>query len=351
MDDSLPAAFFSYQEAIVAFKKGKKQDQIEKYQKKYDDLKKKQIVKIVTSSIPEEITKTIKQDIIESMKRNEEIYKEGARHLSQEAPDEIYEYLAHSQDVIPCISELRKSIEKQSEGFIADKIFPHVHLDSKGNISKHSVTNEEKEQESLLRNYGINIKFKNRQLIYWILRYGILCGKVNVKTLIEYLRRYKLFQKLIVTINGQDIPYNWFSHIIPPIDSCLTQLALDFKFPGYPIDFIMPLDSLILKFEGMLRDVHSRNGSSTSKIKTDAAGRMVSQEKDINFLLSENGMKKLFNEDDFYLLQYILTAEYGWNLRNKVAHCLIFPQEYFNNQINYFCLLFVAILRIGKYYK
>lgn len=55
----------------------------------------------------------------------------------------------------------------------------------------------------------------------------------------------------------------------------------------------------------------------------DQQGRSIVRERDINWLLRAEPIKKLFNEDDLLFFKYVLVEKAGLNLRYKVAHCLI----------------------------
>lgn len=57
-------------------------------------------------------------------------------------------------------------------------------------------------------------------------------------------------------------------------------------------------------------------------------------------------IKKLFDEDDLLFFRFLLVEKAGYNLRHKVAHSLMFFQEY---DVDSMHLLILALLRLGKY--
>jgi hypothetical protein len=63
-------------------------------------------------------------------------------------------------------------------------------------------------------------------------------------------------------------------------------------------------------------------------------------------LLTEPELIKLIGEDDIFYLRYIFTEKGGLNFRNKVAHSLLTYEQY---SIGYLMLIFVAILRLGRF--
>ena len=62
--------------------------------------------------------------------------------------------------------------------------------------------------------------------------------------------------------------------------------------------------------------------------------------------LYEEGVKKLFDEDDLLFLRYLLIEKAGLNLRNKVAHSLMAIHDYNAGSMH---LVMLALLRLAKY--
>ena len=69
-------------------------------------------------------------------------------------------------------------------------------------------------------------------------------------------------------------------------------------------------------------------------------------EKDINMFLHEEKIYDFFTKDEVLFFKFLFTEQLGFNLRNKVAHSLMYEQEYGFDLMN---LLIMALLRIGKY--
>ena len=69
-------------------------------------------------------------------------------------------------------------------------------------------------------------------------------------------------------------------------------------------------------------------------------------EKDIHGLLNEESLSNLFDEDDILFFKFLLVEKAGYNLRHKIAHSLLPYKEY---SIEYLHLLFMSILKLGKY--
>lgn len=102
-------------------------------------------------------------------------------------------------------------------------------------------------------------------------------------------------------------------------------------------NFILTIDSLILKIEGMLKLVYS-----IDNVIKEPTGDGATQDKSLNKLL-EYGTFDLISEDDLFFLKYLLIDKSGLNLRNKVAHSLMKKGDYYWGNAN---LLILALLKI-----
>ena len=147
-------------------------------------------------------------------------------------------------------------------------------------------------------------------------------------------------------LNDKIIEYNWMNLIAPSLHEYFLQMHYYFENPFNLPNFVLSIDSLILKIEGLLRDICHFSFISTFYMSQDSKGRDVVREKDIHALLYEEAIKNLFDEDDLLLFRYVLVEKAGYNLRHKIAHSLMLFQEY---NINYIHLLIIILLRLGKY--
>jgi hypothetical protein len=146
--------------------------------------------------------------------------------------------------------------------------------------------------------------------------------------------------------SNQTITYNWLNLIAPSINEYFIQMQVHFSQPEYPPDFVLAMDSLTLKIEGLVRDICIFSGVTTFYQTNDKQGRNIVKEKDINWLLREEPIKTLFDEDDLLFFKYVLIEKAGINLRHKIAHCLMSYSEY--NILNMH-LLILVLFKIGRY--
>jgi hypothetical protein len=169
--------------------------------------------------------------------------------------------------------------------------------------------------------------------------------KIAFAELIEFLRKHTWFGKTVVKkIQNQEIAFNWLSLLAPSLLEYFEQINR-FLAVGR-CNLILCIDSLILKIEGLLRDLCNYSGITTFFQTEDKQGRTIYQEKDLNRLLHEEKMKELLDEDDLFLFRFVLVEKVGYNLRHKIAHSLIFYGEY---NINYMHLLLLLLLKLGKF--
>jgi hypothetical protein len=105
-------------------------------------------------------------------------------------------------------------------------------------------------------------------------------------------------------------------------------------------NFILCIDSLALKFEGLLRDFARVIGTDSL---VNAKGR--NREAYIEELLLNEKIKAYFDEDDLLLFKYLFTFQ-GKNVRNNVAHSFY---KFHHYKPELMILIIMAILRISKY--
>lgn len=140
---------------------------------------------------------------------------------------------------------------------------------------------------------------------------------------------------------GELETYNWLSLLGPGIFNLFSTLEPSFKKGAASVNVVLALDSLTMKFEGLLRDFARLAGAETIVQAKDMIREMY-----IDDLLETEQIQNLFNEDDRILFRYVFVSKYGLNLRNQIAHSFLRPRQY---DIDKVLLVLVCILRLGKY--
>ena len=142
-------------------------------------------------------------------------------------------------------------------------------------------------------------------------------------------------------LGGEVIHYNWISMIAPSVVEYFVQMQSSLASKEYKPNFILSIDSLTTKFEGLFREFCIR-----IKTPTSTNNKTTMQELYIHQLLKHPTIQKSFTEDDRLLFEYLFTKENGLNLRNNIAHCYF---DYSDYSYGYFHLLLAALLRLGTY--
>ena len=142
------------------------------------------------------------------------------------------------------------------------------------------------------------------------------------------------------------MPNNWLSLLAPSLFDYFTQMDYWRISGNYP-SLVLCIDSLVLKIEGLLRDMFFFKGIATFTSKADKKhGKRITYEKELNALLNEKRISELFDPDDLLLFKFVLIEKTGYNLRHKIAHSLMLNAEY---QVHYMHLLILILLKLGSY--
>lgn len=221
--------------------------------------------------------------------------------------------------------------------------------DQDGNVAQHFGSDEEKAYHSILESYGLQIRVGHIHLINAVLIEAILEGKLTISVLLNCLHRSCWYGKNLTRSlpNGRTYTYNWLNLIAPALNEYFLQMDFHLADPvvNSP-NFVLSLDSLTLKIEGLFRDLCRSSGATTSRQRQDNSGRNITVEKDIDALLREDAIEELFDEDDLLFFKFVLVEKVGYNLRHKIAHSLMSFQDY---NWFYMNLMILVLLRLGKY--
>ena len=180
------------------------------------------------------------------------------------------------------------------------------------------------------------------RLVSRILHGGIKKGILTYQNFVEYLReRTWLGVPYRETdMGGAVIEQNWTGLLAPAMVEYFVQTQSSLHSKYYQPNYVLCLDSLTLKFEGLLRNFAAR-----LSVPTSTTSEKGMREVYIHELLGHEVIKKYFSQDDLYLFKFLFTDQ-GINLRNKVAHCFQKEGDYTESKMIF---LVLALLRIGKY--
>lgn len=273
-------------------------------------------------------------------------YKAIASTISQKPTIDIFKIVILDKSILPQRREIEKALAAQDRS-ISDFI-PAQLVDGRGNAAKVVNTDEEKREYALYQHYKIIMQIYFVNLINIMFSELASKKKFTVESFICYLSENSWFcgELQRPTINGEAESYKWIDLIRPSIEYYFAEVDKQINDSAYVPSMILPIDSLTLKFEGMLRDLYCLKGGNPTVQKRKGSAAPVEQEIDINGLLHSNELKELIDEDDLLFLKFLLIEKAGFNLRHEIAHGL---WPYKNYSLSLMNLILVALLRLSKY--
>ncbi len=319
--------------ALEEYKKAGSKAKVRELEKKYVELKSSLKLQAFSSEI--DLTETIQK------------YNNFANQLVERSADEIIGFLMHNKNLLPKYKDLQKQVKEQNREYVFQSFAATSVIDSRGHQAEHFSV-EENEYHSILQQYSWSIELNKKFLIDAIFHAAIRQNKLSTETFLDFLSKHSWFGKTLYYNSpaGEKIEYNWLNLIAPALNEYFIQMHHYFINPINHPNFVLSIDSLTLKMEGLIRDMCEICGVSTFYQTKNSKGGNIVREKDIHALLYEDKIKQLFNEDDLLFFRFLLVEKAGYNLRHRIAHALMHFQEY---GVVYIYLLIIALLKLGKY--
>ncbi|MEC4095397.1 DUF4209 domain-containing protein [Myroides odoratimimus] len=166
---------------------------------------------------------------------------------------------------------------------------------------------------------------------------------LNYDSYINFLTKDKWLGNVEELIEKRIIQNNWIELLKPSLSLFFETYKDDIESGTNSINkYILVLDSLVLKFEGLFRDFlklvegHAMIINNTMEHKENVSF-IDFFEKDI--------IKEKISDDNIYYFKFLFTKE-GLDLRNNIAHAFYDFKHYNSYHI---MLLLIAILRLGNY--
>jgi len=324
------------QEALVYYRRLKQSIKIKEMEQKIQELKKKVVIPMHKIEIQDK-----------EYQRQREAYDELVEKLTEGNPEDILKYLSYSSDLILDYDTLMKGASSYLENSVSQKLLNTVLFDQFGNRAQVFETEDEKKAlaknkvyRHLLDNY---LYYLLHRIIIESVRKGILTPQIVSNFFQDNSWYGKEFAKYSLT--GNTIAFRWLDLIMPAIGAYLSSLKSAIESEERP-NLILPLDSLTIKFEGIFRDFCAFNGISPTLQKT-GQNKILEQEKNLNNLLYDDydEVITIFGKSETEFFRFLFVEKYGHNLRNSVAHSLLFEHQY---SIYYMNLVFLAILRLSR---
>lgn len=251
--------------------------------------------------------------------------------LKNFGPEQLYQYLILSPNIFPKSDQLGNSLTNTTLQTVSVMAF-----DQNRNISEKTT--------SLFNNYDFYLKKISMQHLSMFFQKAYMSGKLSFDTISDFIIKNTWYGEDAVHTksNGVDIPFKWAHLILPALESFFNQTEIDSNLNKFNHQaYMLCIDSLAIKFEGLLREFSRRIGAQTIEIKENHTEERIAFEK----LFENQKFIDLIPTDDIALFRYLFTNQ-GMNLRNNVAHCFYLPMEY-GPQLMW--LLISAILKLGAY--
>lgn len=245
--------------------------------------------------------------------------------------DDIYRYLISCPYIFPKASELEKSSDSELMRLISVTKF-----DQNRNISSQT--------GGIFNNYDFTIKALSIFHLNVLFQKGFTSGRLSFESLNNYIMNETWYggDAEQIKSDGTATGFKWAALILPALKGFFDQLDIDSSTKKTnQLAYMLSIDSLTLKFEGLLREFSRKIGAQTIEIKENSIEERIAFEK----LLDNHKLIQVVPEDDIALFKYIFTSR-GINLRNNIAHCFYMPMEY---RIQWMWLLIAAILKLGDY--
>lgn len=241
------------------------------------------------------------------------------------------------------ITEYGKSTPRVLDDFPV----PIAVYDNIGNLVSFYKTEEEIDDFYFWDSYDIHANINMYHLSDYMLKAHEL-NKICYPCLIKYFETTWYNDVFERNLHGRKIEVKVIDLLKPGLQRLFIELSIASRVPNYEMDYVTILDTLILKVEMIIRYFCEKKNIPTFKIKPNTDPEIV-MEKLLDELIAnlEDRPDNVtgFDEEDRKLIKYTLTLDW-LNLRNKIAHGLMFYQEYSWYHI---VLVFYIIMRLSRY--
>lgn len=319
-----------YYKAILAFTLSGNEKQRKETEKLNADLKPFVVLNNVEIKFDDETQKLFKlyQDWI----------KANAEALLKQSPSEIYSAIANGF-LFPKYDDILKASKNQNNSF--KEMFTVIQFDKNKNISKPA--KNDTYNEDIYRLYNFQIGNSAITFLHFLFVEGIKSGHLTFENFLIFLVEKSWIGKLHykVGLGKEQLEQNWIALLTPSVVQFFVQMQAWVSSKYYRPNFVLCIDSLALKIEGVLRNFCERANIPVSVGKTKGMKEVF-----INDLLENESLKEYFNQDDMLFFNFLFSGDGGMNMRNNIAHCFYYYEEYHPDKM---FLLIAALLRIGKY--
>lgn len=266
------------------------------------------------------------------------VLKKHCVEILKKEPNEIYKIISAGL-IFPKYQDVLSAAQSNSDHY--SKFFTTIYFDQNKNITKGK--SQDEDERIIYKLYENHISRKVLPYLHYIVVLGIISGKITFENFIRYLgeKTWLGTPFFRIDLGGEREDINWIELISPAICEYFNQILAGGCSKYYRPSYLLCIDSLTLKMEGLFR-----NFCELLNIPVSVGRNNSMKEEYMHNLLAHPTIKKFFNEDDLLFFNYLFSGELGMNLRNNVAHCFYNTRDYSSDKM---LLLLAALLRIGKY--
>lgn len=276
---------------------------------------------------------SIKQDVDSEYLKAMKDYFESKLNLR---PQQLICYLVFGDKLIFLQNEKIDDIveEIMKNKYFYKSLFKPIQVDLNGN----EIPIEYNEEREKFRVINISLS-RNLSFLIYVIFSAITRKIISFSKLKSFLLNNTCMgeDRKIMRV-GKEFVYSWFQQIDYILKDFFRQVNL--YLSGKSPDWRLIIDTLPMKFEGILRDMISIKGGVITKINSKGK----TSDLLLDELLNEDKFLKIFDKDDKNLFEYVFTNK-GLNVRNYVAHGFYKPIDY---SLEKAILCFLCVMRLAK---
>lgn len=204
-------------------------------------------------------------------------------------------------------------------------------IDKYGNTAERYQTPDQLKEHRFWEQYGMELNFASK-LSYKATLKAIKSGVINSNAVIAYLKTTWLNNVVQHYYHGE--PHSHYSvplDLLTPAINNLFESLENFVYEKKNItasDFVLPMDSLVLKIEYILRLMCEKLEIPTVVLKPSNNKFQVPRAKTLTHLFQNLEEENFLNQEDIAILNYLFILPEHLNIRNEIAHGLYIIDEY-----------------------
>ena len=219
----------------------------------------------------------------------------NARKMLATGLDDALVQLARAPEFVPSASQVREMARELGDKYPLTRLVNSIQLEGTRQILS-AQTPEQSEEAAIRQQYNIQVGILG---MFLDVSFGVFReeGQLSTDAFVRVIRHVSFIQDDQVA---------------------MIESGLERYFAG---DYISAIHILVPQLEDVLRRTVGYLGGTTT-YRSD-----TTTEKDLGQILDSPEMARLFGSDVVYLLKHTFTELLGLNLRNRVGHGLIRPED------------------------